>query len=594
MEGDGQLDAARRAGFCALILFLLMVTTSAYVGAQCSPAQAADDARIQHLFQQKNWDEVLRAAQSSPARSPDAQFDYGMALAHLGRLAEARTALIAGARQCPGQKRFPIELGGVAFEQKRNAEAAHWLRRGLRIDPTDAYANNFLGTVYFLSGNLDAALRYWNRVQKPEIAGLDFDPHLKVHRLLLDRAFAFSPAALLRESQLITTEARLDGLGIFPGYNLHLDAKPGAESAGQFDAVFRAQEQDGFGPSKAAALVSMLGGVPYQTVYPRYANIGRGAMNFDSLVRWDAQKRRAWGELSAPLQGRPEWRWQLGTDLRNENWALRQSFTGTAPVLGSFNLESEAVQGSLTSLRSGAVQWTLGAELSHRIFRDVESGSGSGSQTAPALTASLLTPGWELKPQASVKAGLLRLPQYRVTVTGGGSADFARLRSEPSHTSGGLQGWATARWLPGFGGSSLEGDRWDLREELRAGKVFGSPPFDDLFVLGMDRDDTDLWMRGHIATRDGRKGSSPVGDGYLLANTDALRRVYSNGLLSIHVGPLLDVGKMAAPTLGLSSGEWLVDTGLEARLTVLHTSVVFSWGRDLRAGKNAFWGTVEP
>ena len=77
-----------------------------------------------------------------------------------------------------------------------------------------------------------------------------------------------------------------------------------------FDAVFRAQEQDGFGPSTAAALVSMLGGVPYETVYPSYANIGRGAMNFDSLLRWDAQKRRAWGELSAPLQGRPEWRWR--------------------------------------------------------------------------------------------------------------------------------------------------------------------------------------------------------------------------------------------------------------------------------------------
>ncbi len=527
---------------------------------------------------------MVRVAGAMRVRSADAQFDYGMALAHLGRLAEAHGALLAGARACPGEKRFPIELGGVAFEQKKYAEAAHWLRRGLRIDPGDAYANNFLGTVYFLSGNLEAALRFWNRVQKPEIAGLDFDSHLKVHRLLLDRAFAFSPAAVLREPQLITTETRLDGLGIFPGYNLHLDARPEAHSAGKFDAMFRAQEQDGFGPSTAAALISMLGGVPYETVYPSYANIGRGAMNFDSLVRWDAQKRRAWGELSAPLQGRPEWRWRVGADLRNENWAVRKSFTGTAPVLGSFNLEREVVAGALTSLRSGALQWTLGAELSHRIFRDVVP-----SVSGPALTASLVTPGWELKPLASVRAGLLRLPEYRFTVTGGGSADSARMLSGPSHASGKVEGWALARWLPG-----MEGDRWELREKLRAGKIFGSPPFDDLYVLGMDRDDTDLWMRGHIATRDGRKGSSPVGDDFLLSNTDLLRRVYGNGLLSIEAGPLLDVGKMTAPTAGLSSGEWLVDTGVEARLTVLHTSVVLSWGRDLRAGTNALWGTVAP
>lgn len=536
---------------------------------------------MQQLFQQHHWASAVQVAGAMRARSSDVQFDYGMALAHLGRLNEARAALAVGAGSCPREKRFPIELGGVAFEQKNYGEAAQWLRRGLCIDPADAYANNFLGTIYYLSGNLDGALMYWNRVQKPEIAALDFDSHLKVQRLLLDRSFAFSPAAIMREPQLLTTETRLEGLGIFPGYNLHLDARPD----GKFDAVFRAQEQDGFGPSKAAALISMLGGVPYATLYPSYGNIGRGAMNFDSLIRWDAQKRRAWGALSAPLYGRPEWHWQIGVDLRNENWAIRPSFTGTAPVLGSFNLEREAVEGTLTSFRSGAVQWTLGAELSHRIFRDAVPLAVSG----PALTSSLLTAGWELKPLASVQAGLVGLPQYRFTVTGGASSEFARSMSGNSHASGNIQGWTTARWLPG-----IQGQRWEFRDQLRAGKIFGSPPFDDLFVLGMDRDDTNLWMRGHIATRDGRKGSSPVGDAYFLSNTDVLRRLYGNGLVSIQAGPLLDVGKMSAPTAGLSNGEWLADVGVGARLTVLHTSVVLSWGRDLRSGANAFWGTVAP
>jgi hypothetical protein len=110
----------------------------------------------------------------------------------------------------------------------------------------------------------------------------------------------------------------------------------------------------------------------------------------------------------------------------------------------------------------------------------------------------------------------------------------------------------------------------------------------------MDRDDTSLGMRAHLATRDGRKGSSPIGDVYFLSNTDFYRRVYGNGLIAIHVGPLLDIGKMSAPTSGLSTDQWLVDTGVEARLTVLHTSVVLSYGRDLRSGANAFFGTVAP
>jgi hypothetical protein len=425
--------------------------------------------------------------------------------------------------------------------------------------------------------SLPAALQYWNRIQKPSVATLDLDPHLRIHRLLLDRAFAFSPAAVLREPQLLTTETRLNALGIFPGYNIHLAARPD----GSFDAVFRAQEQNGFGSGRLAALLSTLGGLPYETIYPSYANINRAAMNFDALLRWDAQKRRAWASLSAPLNGFPQWRWEISTDLRNENWDVRRSFTGIAPVLGSLNLERESIDATLTSLHSGALQWSLGGELAHRNFRDVIPGS--------AFTPQLLTPGFEIKQLSTLNASLLRLPEHRFTFTAGARSDFARTLTTPSWLSEKLQVSARAHWLP-----QMQGDNYEVTQQLRAGKIFGTVPFDDFFVFGMDRDDTDLAMRAHLATRDGRKGSSPIGEAYFLSNTDFYRRIYGNGLIAIHVGPLLDIGKMSAPTSGLSNGQWLVDTGVEARLTVLHTSVVLSYGRDLRSGANAFFGTVAP
>jgi tetratricopeptide (TPR) repeat protein len=558
----------------ALFLPLAAFWTSALHG-QCSNQPSG--SQIQQLFTQQNWPQVVRLAPTIFPRTSDANFDYGMALAHLGRLNEAHRALLAGQRQCPSDKRFPEELAGVAFEQKHYPAAAHWLRRALHLDPNDAYANNFLGTVYFLAGNLNAAVKYWNRVQKPSIAGLDFDPHLRVHRLLLDRAFAFSPAAVLRQPQLVTTQARLDALGIFPNYNIRLDALPD----GSFVAVFRAQEQNGFGANIFTALLSTFGGAPYETLYPSYRNIERSAINLDSLLRWDAQKRRAWLSLSAPLQNLPQWHWQISTDLRDENWAIRRSFTGTAPVLGSLNLERQGFDGVLTSLRNGAFQWSAGAELSHRTFRNVVDGS--------ALTNQLVTPGFELKQLSTFNARLLELPEHRFSLSAGASSDFARMLSTPSHVSEKLQGSALVDWLP-----QMQGDNYELSEQLRGGKIFGAAPFDDLFVLGMDRDDTHLWMRGLIATRDGRKGSSPIGDVYLLSNTDFYKRIYSNGLFWIHAGPLLDIGKMSAPTSGLSADQWLFDTGVEVRLTVLHTSVVLSYGRDLRSGANAFFGTVAP
>jgi hypothetical protein len=140
----------------------------------------------------------------------------------------------------------------------------------------------------------------------------------------------------------------------------------------------------------------------------------------------------------------------------------------------------------------------------------------------------------------------------------------------------------------------MQGDNYELTQQLRAGKIFGTAPFDDLFLFGMDRDDTNLWMRAHIATRDGRKGSAPIGDAYVLSNTDFYRRIYGNGLIAIHAGPLLDIGRMSAPASGLSADQWLFDAGVQARLTVLHTSVVLSYGRDLRSGANAYFGTLAP
>ena len=64
-------------------------------------------------------------------------------------------------------------------------------------DPKDSYGNNFLGTVYFLQGNIEGALKYWNRVGRPQIAEVQAVPTPRVNAGLLDRAFAFAPASVL-------------------------------------------------------------------------------------------------------------------------------------------------------------------------------------------------------------------------------------------------------------------------------------------------------------------------------------------------------------------------------------------------------------
>ena len=527
--------------------------------------------RAKELFAEQRWLEIVHLGGYTQHSSPDFDFYYGTALAQLGRLADAQQAFAAGARLQPHDKRFPLELAGVAFRQKDYPQAARYLRRALRLDPQDSYGNDFLGTVYFLQGSIEAALKYWNRVDKPQIVAVRNQPSPQVNAALLDRALAFAPASVLRLPDLLTTDARIRGLGIFPSYQFDLRAR----DDGKFAVVFRNRERDGWGQTKLEKLFLLLRGLPFLSINPEVYNLRHQAINFVSMYRWDAQKRRITAEFSAPFKASPKFRYGLIADLRNENWDIRNSFQGPAPLLGSLNLRREAVGASFASFETGRWRWAAGAEVSHRDFRSVIPGV--------ALTPSLLAKGYQLKQVAQLEVVLWRLPERRLTLEGGLSSQAGRLWSQSSLSFEKLQGSARFHWFP-----KAQGDDYEVQHWIRAGKTFGDVPFDELFMLGLERDN-DLWMRGHIGTRDGRKGSAPLGRNHFLSNWEADKNVYHNGIFTVKIGPFLDTGKITDPSTGLGSHQWLWDLGAQAKVRVFGIGVTFSYGKDLRSGNNAFY-----
>ena len=583
------MDIAGRASIRESIIralgLLLFLLAAALPGcSQSSPptAQSSTDssdqlsARIKRLYIEQRWGEIAREVTSPSANDGDIDYYYGSALAQLGRLDDSRDAFLAGRRISPRDKRFPIELGGVAFKQKQYPNAAAWLRRALRLDPNDAYANDFLGTVYFLEDNLDAALQYWNRIAKPQIDTVRPDHSLRIRPALLDRALAFSPASELRLADLETSRARVAGLGIFPAARVQLAARPD----GKFDVTLSLRERNRWGSNVWEALLSAFSGVAYQTLYPAYFNIDGSAINVTSLVRWDAQKRRLEAGFSGPLHENPKWRYRVGADLRNENWDLRDSFAGPAPVLASLNLRREGGSVEIESYNSGRWGWSAGAEFSHRDYRRVAPGA--------TLTPELLLTGPQLKQIAAIHSDWLRLPDRRLTIETSASSQLARIWSEPAHAFAKLQGGILAHWFP-----KAEGDDYEAQSQIRAGATAGQPPFDELYMLGMERDN-DLWMRAHVGTRDGRKGSAPLGRRYFLSNSEIDKNLYGNGLIHVKVGPFLDSGKITDPSQNLGSPKWLWDTGAQAKLRLLSVGVTFVYGKDLRTGNNAFYFTARP
>src|SRR2546422_5219343 len=129
--------------------------------------------QIRQLVSEQRWQEIVTRLAAPHSPSADLDFYYGTALARLARWKEAEQVFKAGERLAPSDPRFPEELAGVAFKQRHYPQATRHLRRAIRLAPNNSYANDFLATVYFLEGNLEAAVKYWNRVGKPSILESD-------------------------------------------------------------------------------------------------------------------------------------------------------------------------------------------------------------------------------------------------------------------------------------------------------------------------------------------------------------------------------------------------------------------------------------
>lgn len=547
-------------------------------------AQTASSETPEQLFQQGRWADVVQVLSKVQNRQAEQDFEYGVALAHLERWTEARQALVDGAQLAPGDKRFPIELAGVAFREKRYAAAAIHLRRALRIDPHDEYANEFLATVYFLQGNNEAAVKYWNLLPqpKPTLAAIRNEPKLKVRPALLDHALAFSPASAVTVKELRETEARLRNLEIFQGYRLDLFSS----DDDRFDAIVRAKELNGFGNTRLEALLRTFSGLPNQEVTPEYYNLGGRAINIVSGLRWDPDKRRGRIALSGPLglgsASDPRWRFRLNVDLRNENWEIRNGFTGPAPVQESLNLRKEAYAVEISRVIGWRWKWKLGGEVSNRDLRNVVPGSVPGG----VLTPQLLAQGYQVKQTAVIEYQLWRSAERRIKMTAQVSSQTGRTWSTPDQHFEKLEESFEIHWLP-----QIRGEDYQTWWHTRYGRTFGQVPFDELFMLGLGADN-DLLMRAHVGTRNGRKGSAPLGRNYFLSNWETDKNLYSNGIVSVKLGPFIDTGKITDPAGQLGLRTWLADTGAQVKLRVLGVGVVFSYGKDLRTGNNEFFATI--
>jgi len=411
-----------------------------------------------------------------------------------------------------------LNLASAAFRAENLTETREHLSSALRLNPSDQFTNDFLATVYFLQDNTEAAIKYWNLAGKPSVDNIRIDPPLRLNPVLLDRTFAFSRGSLLRRTDFETTEARLDALGVFSRYRMELSPS----EDGRFDLTLRAAERSGLN------IRSWARGLPFQSVNPGFANIGGRAVNIGSMIRWDPNKRRAFFFVETPLGGDPKWSLHTAVDARDEMWASPS---------GGFRLKKIQASAEIRGIPSGRWSWTSGASVSS---------------------------GVQLKYSGSITRTIVREPSRRLRWDSSFSVEAGKVLNASSLRFAKLVHRNSFRWR-------------SFTSEVRMGRLVGSAPFDERFLVGLDRD-SDLWLRAHPATIDGRKNAENTTGTFVLTNSDFQKPVYRSAWFRVSAGPFLDAGKSS------------VDTGLELRLNILESfGIKFSYGRSLTDSKHAFF-----
>lgn len=537
-------------------------------GAWLAHAQATPDVEqtVRTLYERGAWAETIRAVSEANTPSRDLDLYQGLALARLDRIDEAERVFQRARKIYPNDSRFALELAGVAFRNKDFGAAKQYLHEALRLAPADNYGNDFLASLYILDGNLDAALKYWNRIGQPFVQTFQFVPDLELNPILRERTFDVSPGQVFTRDRLLMTQANLDRLEVLSTYQFDLTPRQDQ----RFDVTFRSFQSAKPRNVWLGQLLPAASGLPFRTLYFDHDNFGQRAINLTSLWRWDPNKRRIALNLSGPVRLNPRWLYRFAVDARDENWDLSTTYFGRSGGLQNLLLQKIEAGAGLEFGLTSKLQWNTGLWMVARRIRNGD--------------ASVFANGWSFEQRNGLDYRLWVWPERRVRVDSSAQLHTGRLFTGPPSTFATVMGDLKVVWMP-----QAKGDKTVVRARMRAGRTFGTLPFDELFMLGMERDN-DLWLRGHVGTRDGRKGSAPLGSEYALLQTEADRTLLQLPFFRLQMGPFFDTGSIADPSRQFGSRGWVQDTGAQAKITAAGSvQLTLVYGRDLREGRGVFY-----
>ena len=504
--------------------------------------------------------------------TPETYVYLGLAHSNLKQYDRALELFAEASRRYPTDPRFLNETAGVHLANRDVDLAREALAEALRLAPRDQYAADLLASLNLSEGDVRGALDLWNEVGQPEIDEIfqNFSPSFLNWEVPI--ALKFGSGDILGFDEWKTTEARLLKSRLFSNVTLELEPSPEPDL---YNAIIRTSPRTN---ARANVLFDLLRGLPVETTYLNFWDLGGSGVSWRSSYRWDEDRRRVRGQLliPLPLPGLPIL--DISNTWRSEQWDLAASIRDEFQSDSRFDYKVNAVRVGLGVVPDYRLEINASFEYRNRAATgNIESlGMNSRNSGTFRIESTIRTMEGRYK-------NLLRFEGFLARSSVLGDFDFS-------------------------GGSIQVANRYILKEasdtsfnfSLTGGWSGGDIPVDSYFLLGIGRGSR-YPLRGHVTSDEGRYGRAPMGTDFVLINTDVERRLVTVPLFNtlgipyimIKAMGFFDRAKVFDANRIFRPGEWLNDVGAGLRFETPTGSFTVLYGRDITDGVNNLYGYVE-
>jgi tetratricopeptide (TPR) repeat protein len=477
-----------------------------------------------------------------------------------------------GSLRYPQDPRFHNQLADLALENNDREAAKIELHRALDRDPNNSYASDLLATIDMSEGEVQSALRTWNRSGRPLINDILHNYYLTFGSWVVRDAVAFHPSGVLRYSQWKTTESRLLETDNFTNVGLEIEPTTVPD---QYNAVLRTTTKTNALPN---FLFDAVKGAPFTMTFFNWWNIANSGTNFNADYRWGTGRRREDSQLNIPVPLAGLLQLQVGDWWRFERWDVSSQIQPALRPFSRFDYKATALRAHVKLIPQYRVQLGAGFEYRNRTARG----------NLPQLFTNNLKTGI-FSAEANIRL-VDRDYQSMLQLAG-----FAARRSiiGDTHFSGGTAELDNRVTLS-------KDTRTYLDWMIKAGTSRGLVPIEDYFALGLDIHPKNP-LRAHTLFDHGHYGNGPLGTEFVLTNTDLERRLatlpFFNTVnipyITVKWQVFFDTGKTWDRNHILLPSQYLLDVGGGVRFETPTHAFNLIYGRALREGSNVLFGYYE-